>query len=80
MERGKEEMREQRSYVRNLRSCENKLALIKWLSFEWSHFRISSTESITRTTLYLTDRFHFAVHQYSDNVQMTSKRGENKVA
>ena len=28
--------------------------------------------------LYLTNRFHFAVRLYSDNAQMTSKRGENK--
>ena len=28
--------------------------------------------------IYLTNRFHFAVHLYSDNAQMTSKRGENK--
>ena len=28
--------------------------------------------------LYLTNRFHFAVRLYSDNTQMTSKRGENK--
>ena len=27
---------------------------------------------------YLTNRFHFAVRLYSDNAQMTSKRGENK--
>ena len=27
---------------------------------------------------YLTNRFHFAVGLYSDNAQMTSKRGENK--
>ena len=27
---------------------------------------------------YLTNRFHFAVCLYSDNAQMTSKRGENK--
>ena len=26
----------------------------------------------------LTNRFHFAVRLYSDNAQMTSKRGENK--
>ena len=26
----------------------------------------------------LTNRFHFAVGLYSDNAQMTSKRGENK--
>ena len=26
---------------------------------------------------YLTNRFHFAVRLYSDNAQMTSKRGEN---
>ena len=28
--------------------------------------------------IYLTNRFHFAVRLYSDNAQMTSKRGENK--
>ena len=28
--------------------------------------------------LGLTNRFHFAVRLYSDNAQMTSKRGENK--
>ena len=28
--------------------------------------------------MYLTNRFHFAVRLYSDNAQMTSKRGENK--
>ena len=27
---------------------------------------------------YLTNRFHFAVRLYSDNTQITSKRGENK--
>ena len=27
---------------------------------------------------YLTNKFHFAVRLYSDNAQMTSKRGENK--
>ena len=27
---------------------------------------------------YLTNRFHFAVCLYSDNAQMTSKRGGNK--
>ena len=27
---------------------------------------------------YLTNRFHFSVRLYSDNAQMTSKRGENK--
>ena len=27
---------------------------------------------------YLTNRFHFDVRLYSDNAQMTSKRGENK--
>ena len=27
---------------------------------------------------YLANRFHFAVRLYSDNAQMTSKRGENK--
>ena len=26
----------------------------------------------------LTNRFHFAMRLYSDNAQMTSKRGENK--
>ena len=26
----------------------------------------------------LTNRFHFAVRLYSDNVQMTSKHGKNK--
>ena len=31
-----------------------------------------------RLTVYLTNRFHFAVCLYSDNAQMTSKRGENK--
>ena len=31
-----------------------------------------------RLVEYLTNRFHFAVHLYSDNAQMTSKRGENK--
>ena len=30
------------------------------------------------TAVYLTNRFHFAVRLYSDNAQMTSKRGENK--
>ena len=28
--------------------------------------------------IHLTNRFHFAVRLYSDNAQMTSKRGENK--
>ena len=27
---------------------------------------------------YLTNRFHFVVRLYSDNAQMTSKRGEDK--
>ena len=27
---------------------------------------------------YLTNRFHFAMRLYSDNAQMSSKRGENK--
>ena len=31
-----------------------------------------------QTWQYLTNRFHFAVRLYSDNAQMTSKRGENK--
>ena len=31
-----------------------------------------------KNNCYLTNRFHFAVRLYSDNVQMTSKRGENK--
>ena len=31
-----------------------------------------------RTVVFLTNRFHFAVRLYSDNAQMTSKRGENK--
>ena len=30
------------------------------------------------TLQYLTNRFLFAVRLYSDNAQMTSKRGENK--
>ena len=33
---------------------------------------------ITSFIIYLTNRFHFAVSLYSDNAQMTSKRGENK--
>ena len=32
----------------------------------------------TRNIYDLTNRFHFAVRLYSDNAQMTSKRGENK--
>ena len=31
-----------------------------------------------RMGVNLTNRFHFAVRLYSDNAQMTSKRGENK--
>ena len=37
------------------------------LDIFWRHFMV-----------YLTNRFHFAVRLYSDNAQMTSKRGENK--
>ena len=33
---------------------------------------------VSRRELYLTNRFHFAVRLYSDNAQMTSKRGVNK--
>ena len=33
---------------------------------------------ISVVSYYLTNRFHFAVRLYSDNAQMTSKRGENK--
>ena len=39
---------------------------------------ISLIQKLENTTLYLTNRFHFAVRLYSDNAQMTSKRGENK--
>ena len=46
---------------------------------------ISSVLSADKTLLismhvvfYLTNRFHFALRLYSDNAQMTSKRGENK--
>ena len=34
--------------------------------------------AMTTEICYLTNRFHFAVRLYSDNAQMTSKRGENK--
>ena len=36
------------------------------------------TRLLTLLISYLTNRFHFAVGLYSDNAQMTSKRGENK--
>ena len=42
--------------------------------------RLVIANSALRASLaiYLTNRFHFAVRLYSDNAQMTSKRGENK--
>ena len=36
------------------------------------------TVKLRKVVIYLTNRFHFAVRLYSDNAQMTSKRGENK--
>ena len=40
--------------------------------------RSSPKETTAISVCYLTNRFHFAVRLYSDNAQMTSKRGENK--
>ena len=42
-----------------------------------SSVRYQSTDA-RQNGIYLTNRFHFAVRLYSDNAQMTSKRGENK--
>ena len=45
----------------------------------WPEFEVCSSNLRTFLVLrYLTNRFHFAVRLYSDNAQMTSKRGENK--
>ena len=48
------------------------------LAEEQSQGRHLGIETHTYKTLYLTNRFHFAVRLYSDNAQKTSKRGENK--
>ena len=51
-------------------------ASLKTKSFGRS--KIICPKSTYALYVYLTNRFHFAVRLYSDNVQMTSKRGENK--
>ena len=42
------------------------------------HYTITRWQLMFSVGRYLTNRFHFAVRLYSDNAQMTSKRGENK--
>ena len=51
-----------------LKECKNEVKI----SFPWKD------QDTQATNCYLTNRFHFAVRLYSDNAQMTSKRGENK--
>ena len=61
----------------------NCLCLIQPLFFNASNgFQKLSVNMLRMMCEYfdlgLTNRFHFAVRLYSDNAQMTSKRGENK--
>ena len=44
---------------------------------DWSN-QVHNISLTVPLNCYLTNRFHFAVRLYSDNAQMTSKRGENK--
>ena len=48
------------------------------LAFVGNEMIIASSALRASLAIYLTNRFHFAVRLYSDNAQMTSKRGENK--
>ena len=61
--------------MRSGRASEGAGRLLGDLGFFSPSMPASLTE---KNYIYLTNRFHFAVRLYSDNAQMTSKRGENK--